>query len=280
MAERSFPKPQKGKKLRNALSTKTAMPMDNLTARRLTDNSPFIQREVYNEIRTKLLFTGNAESCPVYVVTSALPNDGKTINSVNISFAFARMGKRTLLIDADMRKPSMHLYHELPCENGLSEVLAGICEDPTIKETSVENLQVITAGKLPPNPAELLGSPRMGQMLQKLRTQYDCIFIDTPPVEIVSDAVSLIPIVTGHVFVVQAGSSKIPGVAHAVQMLVDLDANVVGFILNNIPYKVMTYGKSSRYPYYSYKYAYKRRRDDVRSQGYLSGYDRVENPPK
>ena len=131
----------------------------------LKTNSPFAVKEAYNAIRTNLLFTQQGEKCPVFVVTSPTANNGKTINSANMAISFAQMGKRTLIIDSDMRNPSLHKLFSLNSKNGLSEILAGLTDNITVSKTDIENLSVITAGKIPPNPAELLASPRFSRVL-------------------------------------------------------------------------------------------------------------------
>ena len=118
----------------------------------LKANSPFAVKEAYNAIRTNLLFTQQGEKCPVFVVTSPTANNGKTINSANMAISFAQMGKRTLIIDSDMRNPSLHKLFSLNSKNGLSEILAGLTDNITVSKTDIENLSVITAGKIPPNP--------------------------------------------------------------------------------------------------------------------------------
>ena len=132
----------------------------------LSPESPFVVKEAYSAIRTNLLFTQKGEKCPVFVVTSPTANNGKTINSINLAVSFAQMGKRTLLIDSDMRNPTIHRMFSIPVKNGLSEILAGLTDNITVSKTDVENLSVLTGGKIPPNPSELLSSPRMDKLLE------------------------------------------------------------------------------------------------------------------
>ena len=115
----------------------------------LCQNSPFAVKEAYNAIRTNLLFTQQGEKCPIFVVTSPTANNGKTINSINLAVSFAQMGKRTLLIDADMRNPTIHRMFSISVKNGLSEILAGLTDNISVSKTDVENLSVLTAGKIP-----------------------------------------------------------------------------------------------------------------------------------
>lgn len=223
----------------------------------LNDNSPFAIKEAYNSVRTNLMFTNRGESCPVFVVTSAMPNDGKTINCINLAISFAQMGKRTLIIDADMRNPTVHQIFYLPLQDGISEILAGMVSTVNIKPTEFENLSVLTAGKIPPNPAELLSSEKMDVLLKFVKGRYDYIFIDTPPVEVVTDASVLSKKVTGFVLVVRSGSTELPVVKHAVSTLEQVESNIVGFMLNDINPKNQWYYKRYHNHYkYDYDYTY------------------------
>ena len=131
----------------------------------LSSSSPFIVKEAYSSIRTNLLFSQKGDECPVFIVTSPTANNGKSINSVNMAVSFAQMGKKTLLIDADMRNPTVHRLFSIPVKNGLSEILAGLTDNITVSKTDIENLSVLTAGKIPPNPSELLSSERTDKLL-------------------------------------------------------------------------------------------------------------------
>ena len=111
----------------------------------LSSSSPFIVKEAYSSIRTNLLFSQKGDECPVFIVTSPTANNGKSINSVNMAVSFAQMGKKTLLIDADMRNPTVHRLFSIPVKNGLSEILAGLTDNITVSKTDIENLSVLTA---------------------------------------------------------------------------------------------------------------------------------------
>lgn len=217
----------------------------------LSPESPFVVKEAYSAIRTNLLFTQKGEKCPVFVVTSPTANNGKTINSINLAVSFAQMGKRTLLIDSDMRNPTIHRMFSIPVKNGLSEILAGLTDNITVSKTDVENLSVLTGGKIPPNPSELLSSPRMDKLLEFVKEHYDCVFIDTPPVNLVTDATVFAQKTTGYILIVKANISDNSDVKLAVNSLDNIGGNILGFVLNDVT--------SGRHRYYSYykKYAYK-----------------------
>lgn len=242
--------------------------------RMLSSTSPFAMREAYNGIRAKLLFTGRGEKCPVFAVTSAMMHDGKTTNAVNLAISIATTAKRVLLIDGDMRKPTVHRYFGLENKNGLSEILAGLTNEVKIRKTDTENLHVLTSGQIPPNPAELFASKQMDNLLSYVKEYFDYVVIDTPPVNVVSDAVILAEKITGYVFVVQSGKNHFYELSYALDTLKQMNGNVVGFVLNDITGKGSSHYGSyrSRYSYYG-KHYYRRGYGYSRSYGgYYNSY--------
>lgn len=227
----------------------------------LCQNSPFAVKEAYNAIRTNLLFTQQGEKCPIFVVTSPTANNGKTINSINLAVSFAQMGKRTLLIDADMRNPTIHRMFSISVKNGLSEILAGLTDNISVSKTDVENLSVLTAGKNPPNPAELLSSARMDKLLEFVKEHYDCVFIDTPPINLVTDSTIFAQKVTGYIVIVKTDTTNTHDVKTTVTNIEQIDGNILGFILNDVnSEKKKYYSYYRKYNYnYSYNYNYKYR---------------------
>lgn len=226
----------------------------------LNNTSAFSVKEAYNAIRTNLLFTQHGEKCPIFVVTSPTANNGKTINSANLAISFAQMGKKTLIIDADMRNPSLNKLFGLHSKNGLSEILAGLTDNISVSKTDVDNLSVLTAGKIPPNPTELLASDRMDKLLGFVREHYDCVFIDTPPINIVTDATVFAQKTTGYIVIVKTDTTKVPEVKTAVQTLESIGSSILGFILNDANSDKKKYysyyRKYSRSYAYNYKYSY------------------------
>ena len=226
----------------------------------LTASSTFAVKEAYNSIRTNLLFTQQGEKCPIFVVTSPTANNGKTINSANLAINFAQMGKKTLVIDADMRNPSLHKLFSLSSRNGLSEILAGLTDNITVTKTDVENLSILTSGKIPPNPTELLSSPRMDKLLDFVKEHYDCVFIDTPPINIVTDATVFAQKATGYILIVKTDTTNIPELKTTVSTLQGINASILGFILNDANSEKKKYysyyRKYSKSYSYNYKYAY------------------------
>ena len=164
------------------------------------------------------------------------------------------MGKKTLLIDADMRNPTIHRMFSIPVKNGLSEILAGLTDNITVSKTEIENLSVLTGGKIPPNPAELISSSRMDKLLEFVKDHYDCVFIDTPPVNLVTDATVFAQKTTGYILIVKANVSDTADVKIAVSSLENIGGNILGFVLNDV-----TTGRNGYYSYYKrygYKYKY------------------------
>ena len=225
---------------------------------RLNQDSPFAIKEAYNSIRTKLIFTGKGEKCPIFAVTSPMAGDGKSTNAVGLAVSIATAEQRVLLIDADMRKPSVHHYFNLDSRrSGLSEILAGLTTEIKLSTTDNPNLSVLTAGQIPPNPAELLGSKQLDVLLDYVRQYFDYIIIDMPPANIVTDASIIAEKITGYVLVVQSGKTHQQELKDAIQQLKDVNGNIVGVILNDPGNKIDTHYSTHYNRYYRYgKYKY------------------------
>jgi polysaccharide biosynthesis transport protein len=215
----------------------------------LNSESPFALREAYNNIRANLLFTGGGEKCPIYAITSADVAEGKTLNTINLAISYAQLDKKILVIDADMRKSSMSSILDIEQIDGLSEYLAGIVDIPRITEYTY-NVFVISTGKIPPNPAELLSGKRWNNFLKSCKKEYDAVFIDLPPVGIVSDALLLVRDVTAYILVVREKVTKSDREKMIVRKIETLGANICGFIYNGISMKSQDY----EYKYYGSEY--------------------------
>lgn len=223
----------------------------------LSLSSPFAIKEAYNSIRTKLIFTGKGEKCPIFAVTSSLAADGKSTNAVSLAVSIAMANQRVLLIDADMRKPSVHRFFRIECKNGLSEYLAGLSESVQVCNTNVDGLSLITAGQVPPNPAELLGSGRIDELFSVARKDFDYVIIDTPPVNIVTDATVIAGKVTGYIFVAQSGKNHMHDIGDALRQIEEMNGNIVGIILNDPENRAEAhyshrYNRNYRYSKYKY----------------------------
>ena len=210
---------------------------------RLDKDSNFGLKEAYSNIRVGLLFMKKGAQCPIYAVTSADCQEGKTTSALNMAISYAQMNKKVLLIDADMRNSSMKKFLsdvELENETGLSEYLAEITDKPD-KIAFHTYLDIILSGTMPPNPSELLVSERWYQLLQDSQKKYDAIFVDFPSLGIVSDALCLAQVATTYVLVVRENLTRIERIEMIVGRLESLDTDICGFIYNGISQKSPDY---------------------------------------
>lgn len=190
--------------------------------------------EAYRNLKTSIHFSKWNEDLQVIAVTSTLPGEGKTTTISNLAVSYAQEGKKVLLIDADMRHPSIHRNFALPNKRGLSNALANqLTVSEVIQESAIEHLSVITAGPIPPNPAELLSSPQLSAMIEHLKEQYDIILFDTPPALAVSDGVIVATLCNGVLLVVQVGKVKYQLVKKTKAKLEHANAPLLGVVLNN-----------------------------------------------
>lgn len=215
----------------------------------LTPSSPFAITEAYRTLRTNLLYSGHADKTAVYAVTSAAPNEGKTLNCANIAISFAQLGKRVLIIDLDMRNPSQHKTFSLQNVGGTSEFLAGVSEVPNVQKTLYENLHLMCAGRIPPDPSELLYSDRFKTLIEMAKQKYDVVFLDLPPAGLVSDAAIIAGQVTGYIMVFEADVSDSRVVLEAISTIETAKGNILGCVLNGVDPK-HNKGYNSKYNYY------------------------------
>ena len=189
--------------------------------------------EQYRTVRTNIQFSFVDQVMRSLMITSAGPAEGKSTTTANLAITFAQQGKRVLLIDADLRKPTVHYTFRLKNITGLTNVLTqSINLLDAYQETEVENLFVLTSGPIPPNPAELLGSKAMQTFLKEAQEQFDLIIFDTPPVLAVTDAQILANQCDGTVLVVSSGKTEIEAAVKAKELLVSANAKLLGVVLN------------------------------------------------
>lgn len=215
--------------------------------------SPFYVQESYRSARTNLMFLPSKEGCKNRIIafTSANAGEGKSTNCINLAIALAQNGKRVLLIDCDMRKPKINKLMQCHEASGLSEYLAGIKSTVTIhKNPDINGLHIITSGATPPNPTELLCESTMKQLLTKLSESYDYIMLDTPPINLVADALVLKEQVDGYVLVVRANRTNRNDIDQAMVKFQQIKAHVFGFLLNDINPKSGRYGRYGKYGKY------------------------------
>jgi len=221
----------------------------------LTQEVSYRITEAYKTARTNILFAlKKKDSCNIVAVTSAIPGEGKTTSTLNLAISFAMTNVKVLVIDADLRKPRVHKYAELPNDNGLANYLGGFCElDKCIQKNKQLGLDCITSGSVPPNPTELLSSPLLKEGLDILTQKYDYIFIDTPPVNVVTDGIIVSKLVDAVLLVARQKYTAHEALKKVLSSLTFAEANVVGFIMNDAE------EQSQKYKYNKYKYRYRRR---------------------
>ena len=244
----------------------------------LGKNSSFYVQEAYKTLRTNIRFAFTGEGCKRFCITSGHASEGKSITILNLAISFAESGAKVLLIDADLRRPSLARLLIENATPGLSNVLAGLCKpEDAIRKAVYPNLDVLFSGEIPPNPSELLGNARMSKMLDKLSTQYDYILIDTPPVGVVTDVCVVGQLLDGVLFLVRQNYTEKESVARGIKQLEISGVKLMGFVLNgadknrNSRY-ARKYKYKSRYGYYRYGYRY--------GIGYGYGYGRKPSSGK
>ncbi len=208
--------------------------------------------EDYRSLRTSILLSKAGTPPKTITVTSALPKEGKTATVVNLGISFAQLEKRILIIDADLRKPRIHKIFNVRNAHGLSGYLTGKFEfDLLLKPTRVENLSIITSGIIPPNPAELVNSKRMEQLIKEAGELFDLVLIDTPPALVVADPVIISTFTDTTILVLWAGKTTREALVKAVEELRKANGHLIGVVLNEVQI-----GKGSYYykDYYRYHY--------------------------
>jgi capsular exopolysaccharide synthesis family protein len=212
--------------------------------------------ESYRSLRTNITYSSADQNIKSIIVSSPQPGEGKSTTVANIAIAFAQLRKRTLLIDADLRKPVQHNVFDQSRGPGLSEYLVGKIEefDTIIHDTKVESLSIVTAGGLPPNPSELLGSKRMGALVDRLEQEWDIILFDSPPIVAVTDSSMISAEIDALVMVVKAGQTDLAAIDRALDTVRNVKSPLIGAILNGVNPQTMAGKYSYYYSYYNYYY--------------------------
>jgi non-specific protein-tyrosine kinase len=209
--------------------------------------------EAYRVMRTNLQFSSLDRPLHSLVVTSPQPTEGKTTTVSNLGVVMAQSGKRVILVDSDLRRPSLHKHFGVSNKDGLTSVL--LEDEPMLngrlQATGVDNLQILTSGPLPPNPSELLGSQRMQNLLEQLLEHADIVLFDTPPSLPVTDAAVLATQTDGVLIVTDSGRTRRNTARDTVERLQTVGANTLGVALNRLKP-----GRSGAYYYYYYEYRY------------------------
>ena len=226
----------------------------------------FRVEEAYKSVRTNIMFSVMKKGCKIIVVSSSSPSEGKTTTTINLAITFAQADQKVLLIDGDLRKPKIHHYFSVPNAPGLTNYLGSTVSASrkdridlfdVIHPTEFENLSILCSGSIPPNPAELLGSELMVDFLHEIANDFDYIIVDTPPINVVSDALPVIRESDGVVLIVRSNQTTHPDIQRAISSLEFIDAKILGFVVNFVGDSPTGkgYSKYSRY-HYSGKYSY------------------------
>ncbi len=256
MATIPFIKPEQGNGVLDRMRSVDDTEAQDINERLITHLKPKSPiSEAYRTLRTNITFTAPENPKKVIMVTSSGPKEGKSTSISNLAITISQMGSKTLLIDADLRRPMLHKLFGKEKQSGLTNILVGKDTiESAVKEIgNLPNLHLLTCGILPPNPAELLGSVQMKEFLKDVKEKYDMILIDTPPIIAVTDSSVLSTMVDGVILVVRSAQSKREAVVHAVEQLKRVEAPVLGVLLNGIQAKNV-YGSYYYYNYYHYYY--------------------------
>ncbi len=250
----------KNNKERASVVKQTAFERQNMIGPKMN----FAAAEAYKLLRTNVMFSfPNANDCHILGVTSSFRGEGKSLTAINLAYTFAEMGKDVLLIEGDMRLPTMAGRLALSPKPGLSNVLVGTDSvSMAIQEYSVHTgernvtFDVLVSGDIPPNPSELLGSERTVAFLKKAKERYDIIILDLPPVTAVTDAIVASHLVDGMIVVVRSGHAVRGGLAETMRQLSLAEAHVLGFVFNGAASGGGKYYKKGYYKkgYYSSEY--------------------------
>ena len=235
-------------------SSSSFLPTEQEIRKTLHKNLEFTATEQYKLIRANLDFTlPENEKCPVIGVTSSMRGEGKSTTAVNLAYVFAEKGHKVLLIDGDLRIPSVAKKLEIESTPGLTDLLKGKgAQISEFKSHLLSNWFILPSGDIPPNPSELLGSNRMDNVLKQLREFFDYIIVDLPPVNIVSDAVAISHLITGMIVVIREDYTEKKELERCMRQLKLSNVKVLGTVLNGSNAGAGYYNKYRKYRYYKY----------------------------
>lgn len=216
----------------------------------INDDTPFAITEAYKGLRTNVTFSRTSEGCRVIGLTSSFSSEGKSINCLNLAITFAKADSKVLIIDCDLRRPNISRLLDIKSSPGLSNFLVNLNKlSEVVRKTEYEGLDVITSGDIPPNPSELLSSARMEDLIGEMSTRYDYIFIDTPPVNMVTDAAILSKLLEGMIFVVREKRVDKDEVINAISQLEFAGMKILGFVFNDVSVDEKKYYRRHHYGY-------------------------------
>lgn len=219
----------------------------------LSDKVQFTMQEAYKTLRTNVTFSLPGSGCKCVGVVSADRGDGKSSIAINLAISLAKINKRVILLDCDMRLPTVAQKLNKQSAPGLSDYLSGGVNTIPISCVEKRGIDIIPAGHIPPDSTTLIASEEMVKLIEILKERYDYIIFDFPPVNIVSDAVMLSSIIDGYLLVVRHNTSEYPKINMAIRQLQFAEAKVIGFVYN-CKTEEKKYYKNKRYSYYKYYY--------------------------
>lgn len=242
------------KKHMNLKNKKVSRHLDTSSDEILTQSSPWPVQEAYKALRTNIVFSIPGSGSKVIGICSSTMHEGKSINAINLALSFSQLGKKTLLIDCDLRKPTIAMRLKIKNTLGLSNLLTGQCKasDAFVRLPKL-GIDVLASGSIPPDPTWLLASDQMNQLLTTMREHYDIIIMDMPPVNSVSDGLILSKYIDGYVLVVRHCASDFRAIDDAMTSFKRADAKVIGFLYNDASEGRKGYGKSYYYRSYYYR---------------------------
>lgn len=225
------------------------------------DNPKSPVSEAYRTLRTNIQFSSFDNDLDTILVTSSGPAEGKSTIASNLALSMAEIGKNVLLIDCDLRKPSIHKKFNISNNKGLSNLLIGQFKFDEVAQKYSDNMYILTSGTVPPNPSEMLASKKMKQFLVEAKKNFDFIILDTPPVVAVTDAQLLSTMVGGVLLVVASGQTEVAATEKAKELLENVNANIIGVVLNKAEVSA-----NKKYKYYHYYYGEGKNKKKVKKE--------------
>ena len=217
----------------------------------LSDKCKFAIVESYKAARSNIMFALSADDNKIFAVTSYSKGEGKSTVSANLAISFSKMERRVLLVDCDLRRPNVHNIFKVENTSGLSNIIGKMVEfEDVVNRNVIPNLDILTSGTIPPNPSELLCSPRFVKLIEGLSDEYDYIIFDTPPIGVVADALLLKDLVAGFVVVLRERSTTPGDIQNTLESFKLADSKILGFIKVGCTQSK----KKSRRGYYYYQY--------------------------
>lgn len=208
-------------------------------------------KEAYRTIRTNLMFSVAKPDCKTVIFTSSIQGEGKTTTAANLAFSIAKSNKKVLLMDLDLRNPRVNRLVKQPVAPGLTNYLSGFNSlEEILHRNLFPDLDVICAGTVSPNPAEMIASDGMTKLLQQLKEKYDFIILDTPPINLVSDAIPMVRQSDGVVLVVRPGYTARKEVQNAISQIRFVEGKILGVVANGVREEKRGYGKYGKYGKY------------------------------